>query len=216
MAVCCLLLIFAMPPLESDFKGTYLGLLRSLYNIVKKHPEISVRSVRSALCFASFNALWACMAFHLAGAPFYAGSEMVGMLGICGIATAIAAANIGRWLNRFGIRRYNIFGFCVMLLAWGVLFFIGNSYAGLILGIILADVGQQFVGLANQSSALAIDPHASNRINTIYMTIYFIGGSVGTLLAGQGWKCLGWNGVVLAGSMLIVVGFLTMLLKKNK
>jgi len=216
MAVCCVLLIVAMPSLESDFKGTYFGLLRSLHGIVKKHPEITVRSVRSALCFASFNALWACMAFHLADDPFHAGSEMVGMLGLCGIVTAIAAASIGRWLNRYGIRRYNIFGFCVMLFAWAVLYVLGNSYAGLIMGIILADVGQQFVGLANQSSALAIDPHASNRINTIYMTIYFIGGSVGTFLAGQGWKHLGWSGVVLVGSLLIVIGLLTMLLKRRQ
>jgi len=125
------------------------------------------------------------------------------------------AAGIGRWLDRFGIRRYNVFGFCVMLAAWAVLLFLGNSYAGLVIGIILADVGQQFVGLANQSSALAIDPHASNRINTIYMTIYFIGGSIGTLLAGIGWRHLGWSGVAMAGSMLVLAGLGSMLLKKN-
>jgi predicted MFS family arabinose efflux permease len=215
MGICCLLLIVAMPPLEPDFKGTYIGLLCSLYGIVRQHPEIIVRSVRSALCFASFNALWACMAFHLAGAPFHAGSEMVGMLGLCGIATAIVAASIGRGLNRFGIRRYNFFGFFVMLIAWATLTIWGNSYAGLILGIIFADVGQQFVGLANQSSALAIDPHASNRINTIFMTIFFIGGSVGTFLAGQGWRYLGWYGVVVAGSLLVVIALLTMALKKK-
>ena len=90
MALCCVLLVVAMPPLESDFKGSYLGLLRSLFGIVRRHPEITVRSVRSVLCFASFNALWACMAFHLAAPPFYAGSEMVGVLGLCGIATALA------------------------------------------------------------------------------------------------------------------------------
>lgn len=183
MGICCLLLIVAMPPLESDFKGTYIGLLRSLHVIVRQHPEITVRSVRSSICFASFNALWACMAFHLAGTPFHAGSEVVGMLGLCGIVTAIAAASIGRWLDRFGIRHYNFFGCFVMLSAWGVLAVWGDFYVGLILGIILVDVGQQFVGLANQSSTLAIDPRASNRINTIYMTIFFIGGSVGTFLA---------------------------------
>jgi len=215
MIICCILLLATIPPLESGFKGSYLGLLRSLFELVKKHPEIIFRSARSALCLGSFNALWACMSFHLTGAPFYAGSEMVGVLGLCGIPTAIAAASIGRWLNHYGIRRYNFFGFYLMLSAWAVLYILGNSYAGLILGIILADIGLQFVGLANQSSVLAINPHASNRINTIYMTIYFIGGSVGTFLAGQGWKYLDWNGVVLAGSLLIVVGLLTMIPKSK-
>ncbi len=51
-------------------------------------------------------AIWACLAFRLAQAPFYSGSEMVGTLGLCGIAGAIAASGVGKLVSRLGIRKY--------------------------------------------------------------------------------------------------------------
>lgn len=215
MVICCIVLLLLMPPLQSTFKGSYLQLLRSIFQIIRDHPLIVSNAVRSSFAFASFNTLWACMAFHMAGPPFFKGSSIVGLLGLCGIASAAAVANIGKYVDRYGVRRFNIIGLTMMLLAWAVLLVWGNSYIGLIVGIIVVDVGEQFVGLSNQSSALKVDAKASNRINTIYMTIFFIGGSLGTFLAGQGWNYLGWNGVVLVGVILVVLPLLMVIPKRH-
>jgi predicted MFS family arabinose efflux permease len=67
-----------------------------------------------------------------------------------------------------------------------------GSYAG----------GMQCIQLSNQTSAFALCPQASNRINTIFMTTYFIGGSTGTFLAGTFWQWFGWTGVVGTGILL--------------
>ena len=76
------------------------------------------------------------------------------------------------------------------------------SYAGIIAGILLIDIGMQCIQLSNQTSAFALCPQASNRINTIFMTTYFIGGSTGTFLAGTFWQWFGWTGVVGTGILL--------------
>ena len=209
MVVCCVVLFWLIPPVKADFKGTYGQLMKSIFGIIRENPRIVGMAVRSALCFASFNTLWACMAFHLASPPFCVGSAVVGYLGLCGILTALAAAGIGKYVAVVGVKRFNITGFLVMLLAWGILLWSGDTYAGLVVGIILVDVGQQFVSLSNQATALAISPKTTNRINTFYMTVFFVGGSMGTFLAGQGWKILGWEGVVLVGSVLVVLPFVS-------
>ena len=49
------------------------------------HPSIRIYSTRAAFGFGSMMAIWSCLAFHLAQPPFSAGSDMVGMLGLCGI-----------------------------------------------------------------------------------------------------------------------------------
>ena len=132
------------------------------------------------MTFGSMMAIWSCMAFHLAGSPFYAGSDMVGLLGLCGIAGAIAASGAGRYVPKVGILRMSVFGGCLQLAAWIVAWLFRDSYIGLASAIILADVGAQCMQVSNQSGSLRQLPQATNRVNTIFMTIFFIGSSLGT------------------------------------
>ena len=78
---------------------------------------------------------------------------------------------------------------CGLILFSWLLFFVGeNTYLGIILGIIIIDIGMQCIQLSNQTSIFELSPRASNRINTIFMTTYFVGGSLGTFLAGTFWQ----------------------------
>ena len=206
MVLCAWVAKGLLPPMDVGFRGTYGGLLRSIVGIVKEWPEVWAGAIRSAFAFAAINVMWACMAFHLAGEPFRRGSETVGLLCLCGLLTSMAVANMGKYVDRWGVRRFNRAGFLLMALAWCVLGLWGNGYGGLIAGIVLLDVGHQSVGVANQSHVLSLSPQASNRINTVYMTIYFLGGTLGTLLAGLGWKYLGWQGIVITGLGLVLMG----------
>lgn len=139
------------------------------------------------------------MAFHLAGEPFHAGSEAVGMLGLCGLAGATAASGIGKYIPRFGIERFCLVGNILQFAAWIVAYLFSDSYAGLVMAIILVDVGAQCYQLSNQSGCLALIPEATNRSNTIFMSHLFAGGSLGTLCAGVAWNYGGWTAVCLVG-----------------
>lgn len=201
-AIVCLKVI---PDIKPTFKGSYLQLLKSLLCLIKEYPLLRIYAIRSAVAFGSFLAMWSCLAFKMSQPPFYAGSDIVGILGLCGIAGAISASFLGRYVDKFGARKFNITGCVLMLTAWSLLYFGGSHYASIIAGIIIIDIGMQCIQLSNQTLMFRLCPSASNRMNTLFMTTYFIGGSLGTLLAGYGWEKMQWAGTAIIGSVLILV-----------
>lgn len=215
MLVCAIIVLKVLPDIRPTFQGKYADLMKSLFSLVKDYPALRVYSVRSALAFGSFLAMWSCLAFKMGEAPFYANSDVIGILGLCGIAGALTASFVGKYVRRVGIRNFNFLGCTLIILAWGFLYFCGNSYAGIIAGVILIDIGMQCIQLSNQTSIFEICPSASNRVNTIFMTTYFIGGSLGTFLAGSCWQAWGWTGVAGIGVGLTLTSLLITLCTKK-
>lgn len=189
-----------MPQVTLTFKGSYRQLMHTVGSIFISNAQIRLYSLRPAMSFASMMSVWSCMAFHLAGAPFHAGSDAVGMLALCGVAGAVAASGAGRQVPRIGIFRMSIIGGVLQLMAWVTAWLFGDTYTGLIVLILLADIGAQCLQVSNQSGSLQQLPQATNRVNTIFMTTFFIGGSLGTLCSGLGWSMAGWGGVCVVGA----------------
>lgn len=198
-----------MPVMRSSFRGSYRSLIATVGKIYVAHPRMRSYSFRAAFSFGSMMSIWSCMAFHLADAPFHAGSDMVGMLGLCGVAGAMAASGVGRYIPRYGIGRISCLGHLLQITAWLVAYFLGNSYFGLILAIMLVDIGAQCLQLSNQSGCLKEVPDATNRANTIFMTTLFAGGSLGTFCAGVAWESLGWLGVCAIGMAFALCSVVT-------
>ena len=205
MVLCMAITLKIMPQIKSNYVGTYGGLMASVFNIVTSNGRIRLYAVRAAFSFGSMMAIWSCLAFRLAQAPFYSGSEMVGTLGLCGIAGAIAASGVGELVNRLGIRNMSVYGACLQLVAWATAWLLGDTFMGLVVAIILVDIGLQCLQLSNQSGCIQEMPQASNRANTIFMTTYFIGGSFGTYCAGLAWAHKGWTGVCVVGAILAAI-----------
>lgn len=191
-----------LPDARPNFSGSYGALMRSLLTLVCRYPQLRVHSARAALAFGSFLCFWASLAFKMAGEPFHAGSDIVGLLGLCGVAGAVTATFVGRYIARVGIFRFNCIGAALQLAAWGLFLAGADHYLPIIAGILLLDIGMQCIQLSNQATLFELCPSASNRINTIFMCSYFIGGSFGTLLSGSAWALFGWTGVVGAGALL--------------
>ena len=113
------------------------------------------------------------------------------------------------------MRRFNYIGVGLQILAWLLFFFGADSYAALVAGIVVVDIGMQCIQLSNQTSIFELSPRASNRINTIFMTTYFVGGSLGTFLAGTFWQLYGWHGVIGIGATLTCISLLITTLSKK-
>jgi hypothetical protein len=64
------------------------------------------------------------------------------------------------------------------------------------------DLGVQVVHVSNQTRNQSLRPEARNRLNTVYMFSYFIGGVVGSSLGAAGWAVAGWAGVCTVGIIL--------------
>ena len=199
MIACMGVMLLMMPEMKRNYVGTYRGLMTTVAEIFILHPSIRIYSIRAAFGFGSMMAIWSCLAFHLAQPPFSAGSDMVGMLGLCGIMGAVAASGVGKLVPKFGIHKFSLLGAGMQIMAWGIALLFDDTYAGLIAAIILVDIGLQCQQLSNQSGCLQEIPQASNRANTIFMTTYFIGGSLGTFCAGYVWTRANWLGVCIVG-----------------
>ena len=210
MVLSAIVILSVLPDTAVNYGGTYVSLMRSLMTIIRDYPALRVYAARAALAFGSFMGFWTNLAFKMAQEPFNAGSDVVGALGLCGVVGALSASFVGRYVKWFGVRRFNYLGVALQILAWSLFWFGGESYAGLIAGIFIIDIGMQCVQLSNQTVMFDLCPTASNRINTIFMTSYFLGGALGTFLSGTAWSLWGWTGVVVVGlSLALGSGLIT-------
>lgn len=202
MFVCIFIVLRVIPDMSVNYKGTYKDLMHSLFTIFRQRPDIRLSSLRAGLCFGSFLALWACLAFKLSGAPLYAGNNVIGLLGLCGVAGALTASVVGRYVRILGVKRLNYIGCMIIMFSWAIMYIFQDTYLGFITGIMLIDIGMQCIQLSNQTYVLTSVPNAANRVNTIFMTTYFVGGALGTFLAGLFWQEMQWEGVVIVGVSL--------------
>ena len=99
-------------------------------------------------------------------------------------------------------------GLVMQTISFLALFIAGDYVAVLLVAIILLDVGNQFGQVANQSRVQGLGEATSNRNNTIFMFMYFIGGATGSLLGSMMWQHYGWVGVTVTGLIFQLCAFI--------
>ncbi|ASW73584.1 MFS transporter permease [Chryseobacterium piperi] len=189
-----------LPDLLPNFKGTYKELMRSVFHLAKTQPVLQLASFRGAMAFGSMCALFTTLAFHMEKPPFNAGSSVVGSFGLAGAVGALAAAKVGKFQKYMDLNRIITYSLLIVLGSWAFTYFAGETYWGLVVGVILVDLGVQSSHIMNQTNYFMIKTNAVNRLNTVYMVCYFIGGSLGTWLASIAWHYAQWEGVCLVGA----------------
>jgi predicted MFS family arabinose efflux permease len=65
--------------------------------------------------------------------------------------------------------------------------------------------------LTNQTVIFGLTPALRNRINAVYMVVFFVGGAAGTTLGAWAWEVARWNGVCVAGALISLAGLLPLL-----
>jgi predicted MFS family arabinose efflux permease len=212
MLVMWSLVYFLLPEVEPDYKGNYKQLMQSLSDLFKNEPGLRLASLRGALCFACFSAFWTTIVFLLKQ-NFNAGSDVAGAFGLAGAFGALAAGIMGRLSDKMDAYKLSTFTLVLVLASFILFAFSAYSMVGLIIGVVVMDMGVQATHISNQAIIFALNPGARNRINTIYMVSYFIGGSLGTFLATTIWGGYHWAGTCAIGitlsSIAIIVHLLT-------
>ncbi len=181
----------------------YRRALRSLWTIVRTEPIIRETALEGGLFFASFSTFWTTLAFLLGSPHYHLGPGVAGSFGILGATGALIAPIAGRLNDERGSRYVITAALVVMIASFGILWIAGYHIAGLVVGVILFDLGAQANQISNQTRIFGHMPHARSRVNTIYMTSYFLGGSIGSALSTLAWERWQWNGVCALG-----IGFL--------
>ncbi|WP_052230484.1 MFS transporter [Streptomyces sp. CT34] len=208
MLLMAVLLRLRLPALRTTAGLRYPALLRSTLALFAQEPMLRRRAALGALSFAGFSVLWTAMAFLLSGPAYGWQESTIGLLGLVGAAGSLAASVAGRLADRGLVHR--VTGVCAFLLlgSWGLLAAGGAgggwSLAALLAGVIVLDLAAQGVHVSNQNLVYGVRPEARNRLNSAYMTSYFVGGAVGSALTSVVWSRGGWNGVCALGAGLAV------------
>lgn len=192
----------------------YLAVLRSLGQLWKSEPQVRKATLTQAMLFASFSVLWTVLPFWLAHRYDY-GAGVTGTLAALGLIGILCAPLAGSFSDRQGPFRMVMLGVILMLLAW-IVFWGWNSMAGMVVGILLLDAGEQCVLIANQHTIYALRPDARNRLNTLFMCVMFIGGACGSLTATGLWQATqSWTLIFAAGAALVLSGMLIAVRRKD-
>ena len=182
----------------------YPQLLASIWHLFRDLPALRAIAVTGALMYASLSAFWSALAFYLLG-DYHAGPSTVGLFGLVGAVGALSASFAGRNAARIGSRRLVQICIVLMLVAWAAFAGGVGSWAALVIGIVLLDIGAQGATVSNQTEIYRLQEEAHTRLNTIYKIFYFVGGACGSSLSAIAWEHFRWRGVCAVGGGFLLL-----------
>ncbi|PWJ27314.1 putative MFS family arabinose efflux permease [Branchiibius hedensis] len=199
-----------LPQSRPTQRSTYGALMLSIGHFIRTEPVLRRRMAYGALTFFQFSVLWTALTGLLAGAPYHYSEGVIGLFGLIGVAGALAAQLAGRYADRGRALRLTVIFTGLLVVSWLALALGKASLAALVVGIVVLDAGVQGMQVTNQTQIYAISQEGRARVNAAYMTSYFAGGAIGSLVstrvaASGGWVAVCWLGVAVAVAQLLLV-----------
>jgi predicted MFS family arabinose efflux permease len=181
--------------------------------LFRRHAVLRRRAAYQGLLFGAFSLFWTAVPIHLER-EYGLGQTGIGLFALAGAGGVLAAPLAGWVADRGWIRSASA-------LAIGLVFI---AFAGAVLPLpvwllavaaIVLDAGVQVHLVVSQRLIYALDPAERSRLNSLFMSFFFIGGacgsSVATALAERGWP---W--VCAVGAALPAIGLVLLALERRK
>ncbi|OAL81144.1 MFS transporter [Acinetobacter sp. SFA] len=178
---------------------SYAAIFKSMAALLKQEPRLVLRSLTGACAFAAMSMLFSTIALLLTQEPFQLSDVMVGLVTLVGVFGALSTQFIGKWADRGHIKILSWTGCFILIGSWIFLYFGAVSLLSYILGYGLINLGLAITHSCNQNVIFRLRPDAKSRVNSLYMTLYFIGGACGSALGVYAWHHGGWSMTCLAG-----------------
>ncbi|MEI9991997.1 MAG: MFS transporter [Rhizomicrobium sp.] len=210
LALLFIALWFALPPRRPTSEGRYGALLLSMGRIFVTTPVLRRRAFYQALMFGAFSVFWTAVPLWLTGSQFNLSQRGIALVALAGVAGAVAPPLAGRLADK-GFTRSGTMG--AMLLAVASFLATGLARGGSTAGVVLVTLcamALDFAVSANlvfgQRAIYALAADQRSRINSLFMTTFFIGGAIGSAASGWCYFRFGWAGIIMMGSALPALG----------
>jgi predicted MFS family arabinose efflux permease len=198
-----------MPKRRPLAHASYAGLIASLLALLRQEPVLRRRAFTASLAMAGFSVFWTAVALRLAAPPFDLGQKGIALFALAGAGGAAVTPLFGRAGDRGWTRPATIACHFVLIAALALAAFAGAPRAGgawlplILMGAsaVLLDIGVIGDQTLGRRAVNLLQPKARGRINGLFVGIFFIGGAIGSLLAGFAWAWGGWNAVCAVGAM---------------
>jgi predicted MFS family arabinose efflux permease len=207
MLVLAIALFCLLPKSQPAVIMSYQQLMHSMLKLLRE-PVLQKASLTGAMAFGSFSVFWSTLVFFLEQPPYNYGSDIVGLFGLIGVVGAAAAPMAGRLADKRSPRLAVAIGLIATAFSFLVFWLFGYQLWGLIVGVILLDLGVQVTTVSNQALIYSLPEEAHSRLNALFITFYFVGGALGSFLSTYGWNIWQWNGVCATGLLMLIVAFI--------
>lgn len=186
---------------------SYLATLGSMPGLLRTHPVLRAAALSGALWFFAFSVVWMSLSIALALPPLSLPAAVIGLYSLAGLAGMVSTRVAGQLADRFGSRRVILTGLtlafvCALAMIPGL-----GSAPFMLVMLALFDAGLFAAQVANQSRVLSLDPIRPARFNSVYMVVYFVGGSVGTAAGGVIVSLFGWPAAAASAAAAIAAAF---------
>ncbi len=181
-------------------------------NQVVAHAKAHLRNPRLLANFGTgasvLLALVGCFTyanFYLAGPPFHLNSAQLGSIFFVYLLGVVITPQSGRFLDHFGFRHTTAL-YCSMMVV-GLLLTLIKVLPVVIVGLALFSSGVFVAQAATTVQTGAIAGRARSSAAGLYVTFYYLGGTIGATLTDWFWQRLGWPGCIafLVGVSLVSV-----------
>jgi YNFM family putative membrane transporter len=180
--------------------------LRQVFDHAKEHlhnPRLLANFGMGATVLFALVGCFTYANFYLAAAPFRLNSAQLGSIFFVYLLGAIITPQAGRFLDRFGFR-YTTIVYCTMMIA-GLLLTLVKSLPVVIIGLAIFSSGVFVAQAAATVQTGTIAGRARSSAAGLYVTFYYLGGSLGATLTAWFWHWERWPGcVVLLGAVSLV------------
>ncbi|WP_204162041.1 MULTISPECIES: MFS transporter [unclassified Rathayibacter] len=208
MLVVAAVLAPRLPRLEARPSVPYGRLLLSVLRTITGTRAVQVTMLIGASAMCVFTMFWTGMTFLLSSPAFGYSVSLIGAVSLVGVVGALAAQRVGRLFDRGLFVPALGIGLAITFAGLAVSALGSTSIVVLIIGAIVFGLGLQSVQILAQTRMVSIDPSARSRLNTAFIGGNFVGGAVGSALAGAFWQLGGWVAVMLAALAVIALALL--------
>ncbi len=217
LALLAAVLVLRLPERRPLVSASYGALIGSLFGLLREEPVLRLRAFTAALMMASFSLFWTSVALRLAQPPFSLGQSGIALFALVGAGGAAATSVFGRMGDRGWTRAATLASHLIVLAAMALAAWVGGIRSGdsvallILLGVsaVLLDVGVTGDQTLGRRAVNLLKPEARGRINGLFVGIFFLGGALGSALAGTAWDFGGWVAVCAGAAGFGVIALIT-------
>lgn len=213
-----ILLSRALPERKPVPTVSYSKLIFSLGTLLKQTPALRRRALYQACLFGAFSLFWTVVPLRLAD-DFGISQQGIALFALVGVGGAVAAPIAGRLADKGWSKGLTGLAMIIAALSFLLIYlFQSHSTVALVLLFISAITLDMAVSgnlVLGQRVIYSLGSEARGRLNGLFMSIFFIGGAIGSSLGGWSYALGGWNFSSLIGVVLPVLALLYFFTEKE-
>lgn len=181
----------------------YVRLIWSMKDLLVHTPTLRRRALYQALLFGAFCLFWTTVPLLLTGPLFQFTQTRVALFALVGLAGAVVAPFAGKMADRWLGRMATIGAFAIGIISFVLSHLVQTGgWISLVILAVAANLLDAAVSanlVLGQRTIFMIDPKNQSRLNGLYITGIYIGGSFGSALGAWSYLHGGWGMTTLIG-----------------